>query len=202
MLKVLASFTDLVQHRRKKRDALVLLCRGRSESLQCGMPVNGMILQPKQITNLSDVQIRKVFAGNRHSAALLADGSIRTWGRNLSGQLGIGVRSDAVSSPTALQQLEPYQRFKHLALGGSHSLFVDEHGSVWAAGSNEWGQLGLGTSLSSLSNVYKKPQNFSQADNPEHLMPMPVVMVKTEMDHRVRPHFLLSQSREQHRWRA
>lgn len=153
----------------------------------CGAPVNGMMLRPKQITNLSDVRIAKVFAGNKHSAALLADGSIRTWGRNLSGQLGIGVRSDAESSPTGLQELEPYHKFTHLALGGNHSLFVDDRGSVWAAGSNEWGQLGLGTALSSLSTAYQRPQNFSYADNPENLMPMPVVMVKTEMDHRVCP---------------
>lgn len=144
-----------------------------------------MLLRPKQVTNLTDVPIAKVFAGSRHSAALLADGSIRTWGRNLHGQLGIGIRSDAESSPTCVQQLEPVKRFTHLALGGSHSLFLDEHGSVWSAGRNDWGQLGLGTSLSSLSTSYQRPQDLSQADNPEHLMPMPVVMVKTELDHRV-----------------
>ena len=151
-----------------------------------------MLRRPQRIANLSDVPIVKVFAGSRHSAALLADGSIRTWGRNLSGQLGIGIRSDAESSPTSLQQLEPYQKFTHLALGGSHSLFVDEHGSVWAAGSNEWGQLGLGTALGSLSTAYQRPTNYSQADNAENLMPMPVVMVKTEMDYRVCPRSLLS----------
>jgi alpha-tubulin suppressor-like RCC1 family protein len=162
--------------------------RGKSDTYQCGVPVNGVLVRPKPVTNLDDVCVSKVFAGHKHSAALLADGSIRSWGKNDVGQLGIGKRSDAVGVPTCVEQLKPGSRLTHAALGGNHSLLLDEDGAVWAAGSNEWGQLGLGTPLSSLGSEFQRPLRSRHPSLPETLNSMPVVMIKHEMDMRVREH--------------
>src|SRR5215208_1384162 len=83
-------------------------------------------------------------AGNWHSLALKNDGSVWAWGDNAAGQLGDGTNS---------AQFEPVQLFipditgaVAIAAGYHHSLLLTTNdGSVWAWGSNKWGQLGDAT---------------------------------------------------------
>src|SRR5687768_15813015 len=44
--------------------------------------------------------IEKIVGGNEHSCALVADGTVRCWGRNGSGQLGDGTTNDSSSPRT------------------------------------------------------------------------------------------------------
>jgi alpha-tubulin suppressor-like RCC1 family protein len=84
-----------------------------------------------------------VAAGAAHVLAALADGTVRAWGDNIEGQLGLGDRL-ARTVPTAV----PVPVFVVAVAASrnivSHSLALGADGSVWAWGVNEVGQLGLG----------------------------------------------------------
>jgi alpha-tubulin suppressor-like RCC1 family protein len=99
----------------------------------------GYRTRPVQIPGLSGVV--QISAGGTHSLARASDGSVWAWGGNLSGQIGDGtvttfrrtpVRATGISGVTAIEA------------GGYHSLAVTSDGRLWAWGSHQFGQLGLG----------------------------------------------------------
>lgn len=73
----------------------------------------------------------------------MLDGTVRSWGRNTYGQLGLG---DSVNrdTPTIIPGLAG---LKQLTSGNAHSLALLEDGTVKAWGYNNNGQLGLGNTL-------------------------------------------------------
>lgn len=80
-----------------------------------------------------------VAAGGYHSMAI-ADGNLYTWGNNSKGQLGVGTlvdatRPQAVGSPVLTN-------VARIAAGGLHSIALKTDGTVWAWGSNSYGQIG------------------------------------------------------------
>ncbi|RKG77780.1 RCC1 domain-containing protein [Corallococcus terminator] len=90
--------------------------------------------------------IRTMAAGVNHALALDADGKVWGWGLNTSAQVGTGVTSAAVLTPT---QVAGVPRATALAAGAGHSLLVDEQfGNVWAWGQNTFGQVGTGSASS------------------------------------------------------
>ncbi len=84
----------------------------------------------------------EVAAGGAHSLAVQADGSLWAWGGNQYGQLGIPVAGGTTANPTLTQVAGTYTR---VAAGDSHSLALRVDGSLWAWGSNQYGQLGIAT---------------------------------------------------------
>jgi alpha-tubulin suppressor-like RCC1 family protein len=68
---------------------------GLNSSYQLGQGAKGhdSICSPAMVEELDGV--KAVAAGATHSLALLGDGTIRTWGRNSSGQLGNGSGTDS-----------------------------------------------------------------------------------------------------------
>lgn len=101
-----------------------------------------------QATGLSGVV--GVAAGNGHSIAVKSDGTVWTWGCNISGQLGNGTFSHAppygVSVPV---QVIGLSGIVGVAAGQYHCLAVKNDGTVWAWGYNDKGQLGNGTTTDS-----------------------------------------------------
>ena len=89
---------------------------------------------------------RAITAGRQHTCALLEDGSVRCWGLNNKGQLGLGDTQDRGHRETvqALPALELGQRATAVAAGDMHTCALLEDGSVRCWGSNQFGQLGLG----------------------------------------------------------
>ena len=83
-------------------------------------------------------------AGATFTVALTADGEVWAWGGNSQGALGNGRLGGASYRPVKVAGL-PY--IVAIAAGSHHVLAVDEHGDVWAWGSNRGGQLGDGTLL-------------------------------------------------------
>jgi alpha-tubulin suppressor-like RCC1 family protein len=84
--------------------------------------------------------VTAVAAGQRHSLALLSNGTVVAWGANGSGQLGDdGEMSSSV--PVAVEELT---NVKAIAAGANYSLALLENGTVMAWGGNESGQLGDG----------------------------------------------------------
>ncbi|MCK2000297.1 hypothetical protein MZM54_02700 [[Brevibacterium] frigoritolerans] len=97
----------------------------------------------------------KAFAGMGESFVLTTEGKVYAWGYNAYNRLGL---SQNTKVPTLVTSLPP---IKDIAIGVYHNLFLDFQGNVWAAGANNYGQLGIGnttspsvpTKISTLSNV-------------------------------------------------
>jgi alpha-tubulin suppressor-like RCC1 family protein len=82
-------------------------------------------------------------AGQHHSLALQADGSLYAWGNNFYGQLGTATNTGAnTANATPTQVPGTYTR---LAAGLGHSQALQATGSLYAWGDNAAGQLGAGS---------------------------------------------------------
>jgi len=79
-----------------------------------------------------------VSAGNWHTVALRNDGTVWTWGRNDSGQLGNGSTANR-HTPVRVQGLSDVIA---VSAGSWHTMALRSDGTVWAWGSNIFGQLG------------------------------------------------------------
>lgn len=82
-----------------------------------------------------------VSSGSTHSLALHADGTVRVWGDDSAGALGLA-RSLASSTPTVVNGLTGVVA---VAAGDYHTLALRSDGTVWAWGDNVGGQLGDGS---------------------------------------------------------
>jgi PKD repeat protein len=76
-----------------------------------------------------------------HSLAVLSDGSIKSWGYNLNGQLGDGT----VISSSLPVDVGEISSAEDIAGGGSHSMALLSNGKIKCWGNNQDGQLGDGT---------------------------------------------------------
>ncbi|MDZ7816227.1 MAG: hypothetical protein U5N86_09600 [Planctomycetota bacterium] len=90
---------------------------------------------------LSGMDVVAVYAGGLHSMALLADGSLYAWGRNVFGQLGTDSTGDSVT-PVEVQ-LPPEISISAISAGDYHNLLLTDDGTLFAWGRNNFGQLGL-----------------------------------------------------------
>ncbi|CAO2624316.1 X-linked retinitis pigmentosa GTPase regulator, partial [Lemmus lemmus] len=80
--------------------------------------------------------------GDEHTAIVTGNNKLYMFGSNNWGQLGLGSKS-AISKPTCIKALKP-EKVKLAACGRNHTLVSTDRGSVYAAGGNNEGQLGLG----------------------------------------------------------
>jgi alpha-tubulin suppressor-like RCC1 family protein len=81
------------------------------------------------------------FGGFQHAVATKKDGVLWGWGANYYGALGPQGSASVDFTPTQVSQGGGYAT---AAAGGDFSLAVKRDGSLWASGSNIYGQLGLG----------------------------------------------------------
>jgi alpha-tubulin suppressor-like RCC1 family protein len=86
--------------------------------------------------------VKKVAAGDLHAVIVTGSGIVWSWGHNSDGQLGLG---DTIrrSVPHLIQSLSNVVAVA-AAAGARHSLVLTSNGQVWAFGSNQRGQLGVG----------------------------------------------------------
>jgi len=83
-----------------------------------------------------------VVAGEEHSMALTANGTLYTWGSNQFGQLGYGTKGGTQSTPRRCEFGR--SSFKMASAGQRHSVVLDDQGTVWCFGAGDVGQLGNG----------------------------------------------------------
>ena len=91
-----------------------------------------------------------VAVGGSTTLALKSDGTIWGWGENLHGQLGDGTLAYQRATPV---RSVPGNDWKQVATAGPHSVALKRDGTVWSWGANRAGQLGDGTTNSSLVPV-------------------------------------------------
>ncbi len=118
---------------------------GANGSGQLGLDDTTRRNAPAVVSAFNGMAVKQVVAGGSHGLALLMDGSVYTWGANHYGQLGHGDSGASAgrTSPTLVSALEG--KGVVLLSAGHHSSFaLCSDGSVYAWGSNEFGQLGLG----------------------------------------------------------
>ncbi|MDR2153287.1 MAG: hypothetical protein LBO72_10760, partial [Helicobacteraceae bacterium] len=96
------------------------------------------------VSSLKGKKIVAVSVGDYYSLALDAEGKVYAAGANDRGQLGLGDRKNRENF-TLVKSLRG-AKIAAIATGGSCSFAIDFSGKVYAAGDNEFGQLGLGTS--------------------------------------------------------
>lgn len=95
--------------------------------------------------------IAHIAAGYEHTCAIDVDGGVWCWGRNQHGQLGTS--TGGASAPSPLQVAGLGQPAVSLGLGMSHSCAVLADGTARCWGLNTWGQLGNGSTTSSVVPV-------------------------------------------------
>ena len=80
-----------------------------------------------------------------HSVAITTDGKAFGWGRNETGQLGLGYTSAVVPLPTELTVPGEEDQIKFVAagVGKYHTILVGSNGIAYASGGNVCGQLGI-----------------------------------------------------------
>jgi len=88
--------------------------------------------------------------GGSHSVIITHEGIAYTFGRNQSGQLGLGHTNDC-EKPQPISALKfDHQKIVHASCGDRHSVFVTERGLVYVCGHSYNYQLGLGMHCSIL----------------------------------------------------
>ncbi|MET0285993.1 MAG: hypothetical protein ABW352_16035, partial [Polyangiales bacterium] len=88
---------------------------------------------------------RSVSAGTQHTCAILEGGSVKCWGLNDAGQLGIGSVVNAGDAVGALGAVDLGTGRTAVALDlGTHSCALLDDGSVKCWGANTDGELGQG----------------------------------------------------------
>ncbi|MFC5849122.1 RCC1 domain-containing protein [Deinococcus petrolearius] len=104
-------------------------------------PTDGIPLLSQTVTGVGTGG-SSLAASISHSVALKADGTVQSWGENVSGQLGNGTRTTPQSLPGAVSSLNG---IVSIAVGSSHNLALRADGTVQSWGGNTQGQLGNGT---------------------------------------------------------
>jgi alpha-tubulin suppressor-like RCC1 family protein len=72
----------------------------------------------------------------------MSDGTVRGWGRNFNGQLGVGNNRNA-PRPTLVSTRTGLAGVTDIGASGTHACAVDASGVVWCWGNNSVGQLGV-----------------------------------------------------------
>jgi alpha-tubulin suppressor-like RCC1 family protein len=91
-----------------------------------------------------------ISVAGRHTCALLDDGSVKCWGNNGSGELGLGDRETRGDGPGEMGDALPAvdlgsgRKAVSVAVGTRHACALLDDGSLKCWGANNWGALGVG----------------------------------------------------------
>ncbi|XP_044049751.1 probable E3 ubiquitin-protein ligase HERC4 [Siniperca chuatsi] len=95
---------------------------------------------PQHLRSLSAVPLVQIAAGGEQSFALSVSGGVFGWGRNDSGQLGLGDTTDR-HTPTPVLCLN-MKKTVRISCGKDHTAILTKTGAVFTFGSGQYGQLG------------------------------------------------------------
>ena len=96
--------------------------------------------------------VAQVSTGINYTMAIKSDGSLWAWGDNRYGQLGDGTTENSLV-PIKIMDNVKQVSVGIAAGGGCYTMAVKSDGSLWAWGSNGYGQLGDGTTKNSFAPI-------------------------------------------------
>jgi alpha-tubulin suppressor-like RCC1 family protein len=114
-------------------------CWGANNAGQLGNGGYDTASTPTAVTGLAGVTATAIAGGGIHTCVLLSDSTIRCWGYNGSGQLGV-----LGGNPTT-PQAPNLTGIKAVSAGGYHTCVIVSGGQVRCWGLNNNGQLGVAT---------------------------------------------------------
>ncbi len=123
---------------------------GLNSDGQLGDGSTTMRRSPVQVSGIDDAT--GIAAGRDMSYAIRAGGQLWGWGRNDEGQLGDGTTTRRLT-PVRVGTSINFANVKTMTGGRDHGVAVKTDGSVWAWGSNDYGQVGDGTTTDKLTPV-------------------------------------------------
>jgi len=126
-----------------------LRCWGENSSGQLGDGTTVDRHMPVTVSGLASGVV-SVAAGGAHTCAVTSFGSVQCWGGNSQGQLGDGTTTNRNVPVTVLGLASGMAT---VAAGETHSCALTVAGGVRCWGANSFGQLGDGTTTSSLTPV-------------------------------------------------
>lgn len=115
-----------------------IVCWGDNSSGQLG---DGSRTPRSLPTSVTLGRFRSISAGEGHTCALKADGTITCWGRNSAGQLGDGTNTPR-TTPGSVAGARLYIA---LSAGANHTCALAADSSAYCWGANNEGQLGTGS---------------------------------------------------------
>jgi len=104
---------------------------GRGEEGQLGDGSTSERVSPVQATATGFSNAIAIAAGYYHSLAITADGSVWTWGKNSSGQLGLGTNDQRRTRPTRIPGFNVFDRLPTVSIAWpTNSVATDPSGNL------------------------------------------------------------------------
>ena len=135
-----------------------LKCWGKNNEGQLGLGDSGRGTErtvPEAVSLGTGKTAKALAAGELHICAILNDNSVKCWGENTYGKLGLGPSTDIYNTPQAVN-LGNNTTAKAIAAGEKHTCAILNDNSVKCWGYNGQGQLGLGNKI-----AFRSPQAVS-----------------------------------------
>ncbi len=123
-----------------------LWCWGRNSSGQLGDDTSTHRSTPVLVKDLPSPVV-ELSGGKSHNCVILDDDTLRCWGHNGYGQLGIGNTSSQYKPVLVMSDVAG------VSAGVESSCAMKNDGSAWCWGNNNYGQLGDGTTTQRTSPV-------------------------------------------------
>ncbi|HEX7052002.1 MAG TPA: hypothetical protein VF188_17470 [Longimicrobiales bacterium] len=101
-------------------------------------PGTGFVTQPMRVGAANDWLLVSAGIAGGATVAIKTDRTLWGWGRNISGELGLG----PVEGPTSPQQLSPANDWIDVSTGSGFTIALKADGTLWASGANARGKLG------------------------------------------------------------
>ena len=157
------------QHTCAVLDTGVLKCWGRNNHGQVGVGSGGDKDAPQTVNVGSGRTTTSVYLGYHHTCAILDDQSVKCWGRNQDGELGVGSTTSSFNTPQSIASLGTNRHAVSLALGQGFTCALLDDGSIKC-----WGQ----DNLANVAMVVDTVAIFA------HLQVQPFLSLLVELQHK------------------